>query len=344
MPRKYTLSDFQYELPPELIAQAPLAERDASRLMVVERSTGKITHANFRDLATLVAAGDVLVRNTTAVFPARLLGRRDSGAPAEVFLLKSLGNDRWEAMVQPGDKLRPGRHVNFAPGFDAEVLETTPQRTRIVRLIADDVARAIDAHGHIPLPPYIARADSADDASRYQTVYASERGSVAAPTAGLHFTPAVLDAIAARGATFADVLLHVGAGTFKPVRTERLDDHVMHREWCVVSEDAAARVNAARDAGRAVWAIGTTSLRTLESAMGTGTRVSPTSGETDLFIRPPTTIRSVDRLVTNFHLPGSTLLMLICAFAGYDLAMRAYAEAIRERYRFYSYGDAMVIL
>jgi S-adenosylmethionine:tRNA ribosyltransferase-isomerase len=339
-------SDYEYDLPRELIAQAPLPRRDDSRLMVVHRSAGVIEHAAFRDLPSLLMPGDVVVRNDTRVFHARLLGRRDSGAPAEVFLLKPLGESRWEAMVHPGGKLHPPRVVHVAPGFDVHIEAVTERRTRIVRLATGGpAALAIERHGHVPLPPYIERADGPDDDTRYQTVYAREPGSVAAPTAGLHFTPELLAAIEARGARLADVTLHVGAGTFKPVDNENIADHVMHEEWYDVPAATAAAVNATRVEGRNVWAVGTTSLRALESALQPGRNaVRPGAGETRIFIHPPYAVRSVHCLLTNFHLPRSTLLMLVAAFAGYDITMRAYAEAVRERYRFYSYGDAMVIL
>lgn len=339
------LSDFDYTLPPELIAQAPLGRRDESRLMVVDRAAGTIAHRTFADLPALMRAGDVLVRNTTRVFRARLLGTRDSGAPAEVFLLKPLGDDRWEAMVHPGGKLHPGRVVHVAPGFDVTIESVTERRTRIVRLAAvggaDD---AIERHGHVPLPPYIRRGDAAADAARYQTVYADERGSVAAPTAGLHFTPELLARIAGQGVRLADLVLHVGAGTFKPVDVEDLSAHMMHEERYRVDAATAGAINAARTAGGAVWAVGTTTLRTLESVVRDDGTIAAGEGETRIFIRPPYRVRSVDRLVTNFHLPRSTLLMLVSAFAGHDLMHEAYAVAVRERYRFYSYGDAMVIL
>jgi S-adenosylmethionine:tRNA ribosyltransferase-isomerase len=313
--------------------------------MVVDRATGAITHLRFREIADLIPANDLMVLNTTRVFRARLLGARDSGAPAEILLLKPLGDDRWEAMVQPGGKLKPGRAVHIAPGFDARILDSTDRRTRIVQLSADgNIAEAIERHGHIPLPPYIERADSAADTERYQTVYANENGSVAAPTAGLHFTPELLAALAAKGVRRADVLLHVGAGTFKPVEEEELSNHVMHEEWYRVSAETAAAVNSARERGLKVWAIGTTTVRTLESVADTAGRVQPGEGETRIFIHPPNAIRSVDHLVTNFHLPRSTLLMLVSAFAGIDLMREAYAQAVQGRYRFYSYGDAMLIL
>jgi S-adenosylmethionine:tRNA ribosyltransferase-isomerase len=338
-------ADYDFALPTALIAQRAAEPRDASRLMVVRRDTGTIEHHTFRDLADLVPAGDALVLNTTRVVRARLLGRRDSGAPAEVFLLRALGDRRYEAMVQPGGKLKPGRIVHVADDLDVEILEITERRTRIVRLLGDgDPDALIERHGHIPLPPYIARGDEAGDAGRYQTVYGTEPGSAAAPTAGLHFTPELLDSLGARGVRRADVLLHVGAGTFKPVEVEDPAAHVMHEEWYSLPEAAARTLNETRAAGGAVWAVGTTSVRTLESAVRRDGRFERAEGETRIFIRPPYAFRAVDRLVTNFHLPRSTLLMLVAAFAGYELTMRAYQEAIDAGYRFYSYGDAMAVL
>lgn len=341
----YQTADFDFELPEASIAQAPTERRDASRLMIVDRASGRISHGTFADLVTLIPPGDVLVRNTSRVIRARLLGRRKSGAPAEVMLLKPLGDRRWEAMVQPGGKLKPGRVVHIAPGFDVEILESTPRRTRIVRLesVLDDDA-ALEAHGHIPLPPYIQRADETADAERYQTVYAGERGSVAAPTAGLHFTPALLASLAARQVQLEDVLLHVGAGTFKAVEVDDLTQHVMHDEWYRIDASTAARLTDARHRGARIWAVGTTSVRTLESCADSDGAVHHGAGDTSIFIYPPYTFRVVDHLVTNFHLPRSTLLMLVAAFAGHELIMDAYRTAVREGYRFYSYGDAMVIL
>ena len=334
-------------MPAALIAQEPVERRDESRLMVVERATGTITHRRFRDLVGLIPADDLLVLNTTRVFRARLLGSRDSGAPAEILLLKPLGDDRWEAMVHPGGKLKPGRIVHVAPGFDATILESTERRTRVVELTANGfptVAEAIERHGHVPLPPYIGRADRASDAERYQTVYAAESGSVAAPTAGLHFTPELLDALAEKRVRRANVLLHVGAGTFKPVETEELSAHTMHEEWYRVSAEAAAAINDTRRRGAKVWAVGTTTVRTLESVVDSAGSVRAGEGDTRIFIHPPHAIRSVDHLVTNFHLPRSTLLMLVSAFTGLDLMREAYVQAVKEQYRFYSYGDAMLIL
>jgi S-adenosylmethionine:tRNA ribosyltransferase-isomerase len=344
-------SDYDFDLPEELIAQAPLAQRDASRLMVVRRDTGDIEHRRFRDLVELVQPGDAFVLNATRVLRARLLGVRDSGAPAEVLLLKPIGDARWEAMVSPGGKLRPGRRVHVAPGFDVEIESITERRTRVVRLLLDSLEphEAIERHGHVPLPPYIHRADAAEDAERYQTVYARERGSVAAPTAGLHFTPALLSALEARGVRRAEVVLHVGAGTFKPVEVDDPAEHVMHEEWFRVPAATAEAVNLARREGRRVWAVGTTSVRALESAAALcpGEDAGPIGaceGETRAFIRPPYEWRAVDAMVTNFHLPRSTLIMLVAARAGYELTMRAYREAVAHGYRFYSYGDAMAVV
>ncbi len=340
-------SDFDFSLPPELIAQAPVEPRDAARLMVVDRATGAIAHHRFADLETLIPPGDVLVLNRSRVLRARLLATRDSGAPAEILLLKPVGAEgaEWEAMVAPGGKLRPGRTVHVAPSFDVRIVSITDRRTRIVRLLTEGPAdAAIERYGHMPLPPYITRPDEPADRDRYQTVYARETGSVAAPTAGLHFTPRLLDALAAKGVGRAEVLLHVGAGTFKPVETDDPAEHVMHEEWYSVPPDAAAAVNAARAAGGRSWAVGTTAVRTLESAARPDGTVAAGSGETRLFIRPPYAFRAVDRLLTNFHLPRSTLIMLVAAFAGYDLTMHAYRKAIEARYRFFSYGDAMAIL
>ena len=338
-------SDYDFELPAERIAQKPAERRDESRLMVVDRASGAIEHRQFRALAGLIQPADVLVLNTTRVFRARLLGQRASGAPAEVLLLKPLGECRYEAMVSPGGKLKPGRVVHVAPGFDVEIERVTERRTRVVRLRTNGpVDEAIDRHGHVPLPPYIERADDVTDAERYQTVYARERGSVAAPTAGLHFTNDLLRALSEVGVRQAEVVLHVGAGTFKPVEVDDPAAHVMHEEWYSVPPATAAVVNDARRRGAKVWAVGTTSVRTLESAAREDGTVVQGDGETRIFIRPPYRFKVVDRLITNFHLPRSTLIMLVAAFAGYDLTMRAYREAIDSGYRFYSYGDAMAII
>ncbi len=314
--------------------------------MVVRRASGRISHRRFGDVVELLQPGDALVLNTTRVFRARLLGARETGAPAELLLLREHEDDVWEAMVSPGGKLRPGRRVTIAPGFTAEILTITDRRTRHVRLesAGEPVRQSIERFGHIPLPPYIDRADESGDAERYQTVYAREWGSVAAPTAGLHFTPALLTELEARGVRRVDVLLHVGAGTFRPVEVDDPAMHVMHEEVYSLSDDAAATLNAARDSGRDIWAVGTTSVRTLESALGADGRTRAGSGETRIFIRPPQSPRAVDKLITNFHFPRSTLIMLVAALAGYELTMRAYREAVVEGYRFYSYGDAMAVI
>jgi S-adenosylmethionine:tRNA ribosyltransferase-isomerase len=300
--------------------------------MVIDRATGNITHRHFRDLPELVRPSDLVVVNTTRVMRARLLGTRDSGAPAEILLLKSVGENTYEAMVSPGGKLKPGRMVHIAPDLDVEILEVTDRRTRIVRLHTSLSAdEAIERHGHVPLPPYIDRPDRADDVARYQTVYAQARGSVAAPTAGLHFTPELLARL-----NHAEIVLHVGAGTFKPVDVDDPANHVMHEEWYHIPPATHAAIASTRASGGTIWAVGTTTARALESG--------GTTGDTKLFIHPPYTFHTVDHLITNFHLPRSTLLMLVAALAGYDLIMRAYREAIAAGYRFYSYGDAMAIV
>lgn len=338
-------SDYDFDLPPERIAQVPDPSRDGSRLMVVDRATGTISHRHFRDIVSLIPPGDTLVVNTTRVMKARLLGTRDSGRPAEVLLLREQPDGRWEAMVRPGSKLGRGRRVTVAPDFHVVIEEALDRGTRLVRLHTPfPVHDAIERHGHVPLPPYIERADSPADTERYQTVYARETGSVAAPTAGLHFTPALLEALAARGVRRAEVLLHVGAGTFKPVEVDDPARHEMHDEWCQVSEDTARLIADTRARAGKVWAVGTTSVRTLESMAAGEGLVRAGHMDTRAFIRPPYTWRVVDRLITNFHLPRSTLIMLVAALAGYELTMEAYQQAIRNGYRFYSYGDAMLVV
>jgi S-adenosylmethionine:tRNA ribosyltransferase-isomerase len=313
--------------------------------MVVDRVAQTIAHRKFTDIVEYIPAGDVLVRNTTRVMRARLLGRRDSGAPAEILLLKPLGGSRYEAMVRPGGKLRPGRTIHVSNELDVRVLETTEQRTRIVELVTElDPADAIERFGHMPLPPYITRQDTAPDAERYQTVYSREIGSAAAPTAGLHFTPGILEQLRNNNVAIADVLLHVGAGTFKPVEVDDPAEHLMHEEWYEITESTARLLNDARARGAAVWAVGTTSVRSLESAANATGTIASGSRDTRIFIRPPYDFRAVDHLLTNFHLPHSTLIMLVAAFAGYELTMRAYRTAVAERYRFFSYGDAMLII
>jgi S-adenosylmethionine:tRNA ribosyltransferase-isomerase len=338
-------SHYDFDLPVDLIAQQPTERRGDSRMMVVNRTTGEIQHRNFSDIIDLIPAGDALVLNTTRVFRARLLGVRDNGSNAEILLLRPLGEGMWEAMVHPGGKLKPGRIVRIAEDFEAEILSTTERRTRVVQLNARmSIEQAIEKYGHIPLPPYITRADEPADAERYQTVYAKESGSVAAPTAGLHFTPEILESLVAKGVHRADLVLHVGAGTFKPVDTESFADHVMHEEWYTLPASTAKVLNETRARGGKIWAVGTTSVRSLEAAIDDDGIFREKSELTRIFIHPPYEFRAVDRIITNFHLPRSTLIMLVAAFAGYELTMRAYAEAIAGRYRLYSYGDSMVVL
>jgi S-adenosylmethionine:tRNA ribosyltransferase-isomerase len=346
--RRFTTSDFDFELPPELIAQQPEERRDGSRLLVVERATGALRHRVFAELTELVSPGDALVLNETRVFPARLVGRRAGGGEAEVFLLHPEaggGGDVWQALVRPGAKMRAGRTVEVGPGFTVEVLEVLPDGNRRVRLHASaPIDEVLERHGEVPLPPYVRRSASAEDRERYQTVYARERGSVAAPTAGMHFTPELLATLEARGVELVRLVLHVGVGTFRPVETEDPGSHRMHSEWYRVPDAAAAAVNRVRQGGGAVWAVGTTSVRTLESVADAEGVVHAGEGWTDIFIHPPYRFRAVDRLITNFHLPRSTLLMLVSAFAGYDATMAAYREAVEQRYRFFSYGDAMALI
>jgi len=349
LPRGARVSDYDYPLPESRIAQHAVEPRDASRLMVVDRATGALSHRTFRDVLDLIPAGDALVLNTTRVFRARLLGQRESGGPAEILLLRAIDATHYEAMIHPGGKLRPGRVVTIAPDFKVEIVDTTPRRTRVVRLLTTGPYEgradlAIEQHGHIPLPPYIERADDASDATRYQTVYANTAGSVAAPTAGLHFTDELLAALDAKGVERVNVLLHVGPGTFRPISVDDPAEHVMHEEWCEVTPEAAAQLNAVRARGNKIWVVGTTGARTMETATDAHGVVQAFRGETNIFLRPPMTFRGVDRLITNFHLPKSTLIMLVAAFAGYELTMRAYEAAVEGEYRFYSYGDAMLAL
>jgi S-adenosylmethionine:tRNA ribosyltransferase-isomerase len=350
-------SAFEYTLPPHLIASHPAERREGSRLLVIRRSTGDLEHRQFGELPELLTPGDVLVLNETRVFPARLVGRRAGGGRAEVLLLHPVGErgeamaeavggeTLWQALVRPGARLRPGRVVTVADDLEVEVVATLEGGSRVVRLrCGGDPLAAIERHGRVPLPPYIQRAVEPEDAERYQTVYARRSGSVAAPTAGLHFTPALLERITGRGVALARLVLHVGPGTFRPVEAEDPAQHRMHAEWYEVPAAAAAAIQGARAHGGALWAVGTTVVRTLESVADEAGEVRPGSGWTDIFIRPPHRFRAVDRLITNFHLPRSTLLMLVAAFGGHGTVMRAYREAVQREYRFYSYGDAMALV
>jgi S-adenosylmethionine:tRNA ribosyltransferase-isomerase len=344
---------FDFELPADLIAQEPAAQRSAARLLHLDRSTGSIAHSTIGELPKLLQPGDVVVVNNTRVFPARLIGRRvPSGGAVECLLISRLGTPSpglWEALVHPGQKLKPGARAVFegVRTLNAEILERRFFGRRVIRLWTDDgsaVDAAIDAIGHVPLPPYIKRGDTVEDRDRYQTVFARSRGSVAAPTAGLHFTGPVLEALAARGVMVAEITLHVGYGTFQPVRVERVEDHRLESERYAIDDSAAALVNRALAEGRRIIAVGTTTTRTLEAvARANDGRIVAGEGATDLFIYPGFEFRVIRGLLTNFHLPRSSLLMLVAAFAGHDRVMRAYAAAIEARYRFYSYGDAMLI-
>lgn len=341
---------YDYDLPESLIAQRPAPQRDRSRLMVLRRDAPADQPAEdreFRDIVDLIPAGDALVLNETRVIPARLLGRKPTGAPAEILLLRPLSKDerQWEALVRPGSKLKPGRVVDVEPDLRVHIEDSLPGGGRVVRLESDvEPRRAIERAGAMPLPPYIQREAGPEDRDRYQTVFAREPGSVAAPTAGLHFTATVLDTLREKGVHIVHVVLHVGMGTFRPVDEDDLARHRMHSEWYQVPQAAAETLSQVRQSGGAIWAVGTTVTRTLESVAQPDGSVAAGSGWTDIFIRPPYRFRAVDRLVTNFHLPKSTLLMLVSAFAGYERTMAAYRDAVAQRYRFYSYGDAMVII
>lgn len=355
------VADFDFDLPDELIAQDPPAVRGGSRLLALTRPDGAIAHWHFADLARVLRPGDLLVVNDTRVFPARLLGHRvPSGGAVECLLVSREADaerradgptEVWQALMHPGQKLKPGAQVLFERAgtrIRGEVLERRFHGRRTIQLQADgglDLMTAIERIGHIPLPPYIHREDRASDRDRYQTVYARDRGSIAAPTAGLHFTPDLLASLVAHGVVRASVTLHVGYGTFKPVRVDRIEDHEVDPERVTVSMATAAALTAARREGRRIIAVGTTTVRALESltAEADGT-VQPVSGETRLFVAPGHQFRLVDGLITNFHLPRSSLLMLVSAFGGHAAVMDAYRAAVAERYRFYSYGDAMVIL
>ncbi|HET8650028.1 MAG TPA: tRNA preQ1(34) S-adenosylmethionine ribosyltransferase-isomerase QueA [Gemmatimonadales bacterium] len=356
MAADFRTADFDYHLPPELIAQEPVAERGASRMMVVRRTDGltdrrtgavlstDIEDRTFAELPELIPPGDLLVLNDTRVRHARLLGMRPSGAPAEVLLLHPATDGDWVAIGKPGSALRPGKRITLGDGVEIETVEVLAEGYRRVRAIGADMEEAIRRFGRLPLPPYIHHDPTDLDEARYQTVYAREEGSVAAPTAGLHFTPAILSELEARGVELARVTLEVGPGTFKPVEDDDYTRHPMHPESYVVPEQAANQIAAARVRRARIWAVGTTVVRALESAADSSGVVHPGRAETRLMIAPGYRFKVVDALLTNFHLPRSTLLLLVAAFAGYDRIRAAYAHAVEQRYRFYSYGDAMVIL
>ncbi|MCB1112439.1 MAG: tRNA preQ1(34) S-adenosylmethionine ribosyltransferase-isomerase QueA [Chlamydiales bacterium] len=338
----HRLESYHYHLPEQLIAQYPTTPRDHSRLLVVDRKSGTLSHHHFYDLPSLLCKDDTLIFNDTKVIPARLLGQRPNGGKAEVFLTRPLENNRWEALVRPGKKLRKGGVVFFGDDLKCVVESVSDEGTRIVRFDCNgDFNCLLEKYGSIPLPPYIQRsADAEVDADRYQTVYASKPGAVAAPTAGLHFTPEVMQNLAQCGVGQLRVTLHVGLGTFLPVQNDDITKHRMHSERFIINDEAARALNE-KSSGRRVC-VGTTSCRVLESI--SGDLATPGEYETNIFIYPGYTFKRMDGLLTNFHLPGSTLLMLVSAFAGYDLIMQAYDEAVKEKYRFFSYGDAMLIL
>ena len=346
------ITDFDYDLPPSAIAQEPLPERDGSRLLVLDRASGRRTHRMIRDLPDLLDPGDLLVVNRSRVLNARLRGRRSSGGAAEILLVRSHGGDVWDALVRPARRLKAGARVVLGPGFEATIGEAAgppvtagaPLRRVHLRSSDGDPGAAIERLGTVPLPPYIRRPDTPSDRDRYQTVYACEPGSVAAPTAGLHFSPALLDRLDQKGIKRSHVLLHVGPGTFQPVRVERVEDHRVAPEPFSVPPETAAAVRQARLEGHRIVAVGTTTTRVLETAVSPGGDVTAGRGETSLVIVPGCEFQVVDALITNFHLPRSSLLLLAAAFAGRTPLLEAYAEAITHGYRFYSYGDAMLIL
>mgnify|MGYP001154947755 FL=1 len=339
------LHDFYYELPRELIAQDPLEDRSGSRLLVLNRSTGETEHHIFREIREYLRPGDCLVVNDTKVIPARLIGSREgTGAKIEVLLLKRRADDVWETLVKPGKKARPGVRLCFGDGLlRGEVLEVVEEGNRLIRFTYEGIFEEIlDRLGQMPLPPYITH--QLKDRNRYQTVYAKHDGSAAAPTAGLHFTPELLDEIRKKGVQIAHVTLHMGLGTFRPVKVEAIEDHHMHSEFYVVEEEQARIINETRAGGGRIIAVGTTSCRTLESAADEDGVLRAGSGWTDIFIYPGYEFRLTDCLITNFHLPESTLLMLVSALAGRERILKAYEEAVKERYRFFSFGDAMFII
>ncbi len=336
-------TDFDFYLPEELIAQTPLEKRDASRLLVLDKATGALEHRHFYELPEFLNEGDCLVLNNSRVLPARLIGTRESGGAVELVLLRDLGEGRWECLSRPGRKTKPGTKLVFGGGeLSAEVESVAEGGNRIVRFDYDGIfLEVLERLGKMPLPPYI--KEELDDPERYQTVYSRELGSAAAPTAGLHFTQELLDQIAANGVKICYVTLHVGLGTFRPVKEDDIEQHEMHSEFCIVPEETARTITETKRRGGRVIAVGTTSCRTLESFANEDGTVNPSSGWTDIFIYPGYRFKCIDALVTNFHLPESTLIMLVSALAGREHVLNAYRIAVEERYRFFSFGDAMFI-
>ena len=342
----YQLEDYDFPLPEHLIAQRPLLQRDTARLLHLNRETGRISHGAFGDVGALLKAGDVLVLNNTKVIPGRLLGHKPTGGKVEVLILdyaQGAAEGEFTCLLKASKRPKPGSLLHFQNGFDARVLSTHEQMARIRFNRPESLEQLLDTHGHIPLPPYIRRPDSSDDRHDYQTVYAAEKGAIAAPTAGLHFTRDLIDLLEGQGVQVAYVTLHVGYGTFLPVRVDDIREHRMHAEAFTISSQTARMVNDAKSEGRRIVAVGTTSVRTLEFAVDDRGQLAVGGGWCDLFIYPGYTFKMVDAMITNFHLPKSTLMMLVSAFAGHDHIMNAYAEAVRQEYRFFSYGDAMFI-
>lgn len=336
------ISDFDYDLPEECIAQLPVEPRDSSRLMVLDPSNHTIEHRRFFQLGDFLKQGDVLIFNDTRVIPARLVGARDTGGKVEVFLLRQMDKDQWEALVKPGKKMRIGSVVHFGEELSCEIVAHTDFGGRIVRFIYDGIFEEIlDRLGNMPLPPYI--HEKLEDRERYQTVYSRVKGSAAAPTAGLHFTESLMEELRRKGVQFGFITLHVGLGTFRPVHVDTIEDHVMHSEFYSVPTEAAELIRSAKKDGRRIIAVGTTSIRTLEAAASSTGTVEAGSGWTNIFIYPGYEFKVVDAVITNFHLPKSTLIMLISAFAGRAFTMEAYRTAVAEAYRFFSFGDAMLI-
>lgn len=336
-------SDFYYDLPQELIAQTPLQRRDSSRLMTLDRHSGAIGHHHFYELPDFLREGDCLVLNNSRVLPARLIGRRETGGAAEILLLTDRGDNVWECLVRPGKKLRAGATVSFGDGqLTAQIQEVLPDGNRLVRFRYEGIfLEILEQLGKMPLPPYI--KEELADGERYQTVYSKVAGSAAAPTAGLHFTPELLKQVEEKGVQLAYVTLHVGLGTFRPVKEEELETHDMHSEYCEIPPEAAEIINRTKERGGRVICVGTTSCRTLESFAEENGRIAPQSGWTNIFIYPGYRFKCLDALITNFHLPESTLIMLVSALAGREHTLAAYREAVKERYRFFSFGDAMLI-
>lgn len=334
--------DFYYELPEELIAQTALKRRDQSRLMCLDKSSGKITHSSFADIIEMINPGDCLVMNKSRVIPARLFGNKKSGGKLEVFLLRDLGENLWECLVKPGKNAKLGENIFFHEGLSGVVEEILPDGVRLIRFSYEGIfLQILDKIGHTPLPPYI--KTKLENPERYQTVYAKDPGSVAAPTAGLHFTKELLKKLEQKGVKLSYITLHIGLGTFRPVSVEKIENHKMHSEYFHIDEENAAKINATKAEGGRIIAVGTTACRTLESVYEKGRGLCAKIDSTDIFIYPGYDFKCIDALITNFHLPESTLIMLVSALAGRDKILNAYNEAVKEKYRFFSFGDAMFI-